>query len=203
MVAEPWILKMGNQVSSNLKHALLSSSTFEEIISFQIPTHRQNPEEDRQHSLLRDRQCHVQDRPPPQVLHQLRDLKLKNEILKFRKKIAGNGAVLNLQMVVLLLEGKDCNFTSICYCVPPSNHFMLVGKEEVKSDHDECKTNEDFPSIDPTTIAAATESFSVANKLGRGGFGSVYKGVFYNGNTVKRLRSILVKELKSLAMKSC
>ncbi|KAM1762624.1 hypothetical protein ACFX12_005245 [Malus domestica] len=106
-------------------------------------------------------------------------------------------------MVVLLLEGKDCNFTSICYCVPPSNHFMLVGKEEVKSDHDECKTNEDFPSIDPTTIAAATESFSVANKLGRGGFGSVYKGVFYNGNTVKRLRSILVKESKSLAMKSC
>ncbi|KAM1235674.1 hypothetical protein ACFX2J_005106 [Malus domestica] len=112
---------------------------------------------------------------------------------------------LNLQMVVLLLEGKDCNFTSICYCVPPSNHFMLVGKEEVKSDHDECKTNEDFPSIDPTTIAAATESFSVANKLGRGGFGSVYKGVFYNGNkvAVKRLRSILVKESKSLAMKSC
>nr|XP_028966260.1 cysteine-rich receptor-like protein kinase 10 [Malus domestica] len=54
------------------------------------------------------------------------------------------GNQLNLQMVVLLLEGKDCNFTSICYCVPPSNHFMLVGKEEVKSDHDECKTNEDF-----------------------------------------------------------
>ncbi|KAB2634470.1 hypothetical protein D8674_038306 [Pyrus ussuriensis x Pyrus communis] len=76
MVAKPWILKMGNQVSSNLKHALLCSSTLEEIIIFQIASRCQNPEADRRHSLLRGHQCHVQDRPPPRVPHRLRDLEV-------------------------------------------------------------------------------------------------------------------------------
>lgn len=33
----------------------------------------------------------------------------------------------------------------------------------------------DLPLFDLTTIAAATNNFSDANKLGEGGFGSVYK----------------------------
>ena len=35
--------------------------------------------------------------------------------------------------------------------------------------------NSDLPLFDLIDIAAATENFSDANKLGQGGFGSVYK----------------------------
>ncbi|KAK3433295.1 hypothetical protein EUGRSUZ_D00886 [Eucalyptus grandis] len=49
--------------------------------------------------------------------------------------------------------------------------------------------NRDVPLYDLSTIASATNNFSVLNKLGQGGFGSVYKGVMDNGTeiAVKRL----------------
>ena len=37
--------------------------------------------------------------------------------------------------------------------------------------------NSDLPFFDLSSIAAATDNFSPANKLGQGGFGSVYKVV--------------------------
>ncbi|KAL6198024.1 hypothetical protein ACLB2K_027816 [Fragaria x ananassa] len=54
---------------------------------------------------------------------------------------------------------------------------------------DESSISSDLPFFDLTTIAEATNSFSAANKLGTGGFGSVYKGVLSNGKeiAVKRL----------------
>ncbi|XVF59024.1 hypothetical protein PTKIN_Ptkin07bG0240800 [Pterospermum kingtungense] len=54
---------------------------------------------------------------------------------------------------------------------------------------DESRRNADFPFFDLKTIAAATNNFSSDNKLGRGGFGSVYRGVLFNGEeiAVKRL----------------
>ncbi|XP_028792293.1 G-type lectin S-receptor-like serine/threonine-protein kinase At1g11410 [Neltuma alba] len=47
----------------------------------------------------------------------------------------------------------------------------------------------DLSLFDLSDIIAATENFSDANKLGHGGFGSVYKGILQNGMTVavKRL----------------
>ncbi|KAJ9168982.1 hypothetical protein P3X46_020454 [Hevea brasiliensis] len=47
----------------------------------------------------------------------------------------------------------------------------------------------DLPCFDLSTIAAATDNFSDANKLGEGGFGSVYKGLLYGEKeiAVKRL----------------
>ena len=36
-------------------------------------------------------------------------------------------------------------------------------------------SSEDLPFMDLTTISAATENFSENNKLGEGGFGTVYK----------------------------
>jgi hypothetical protein len=35
--------------------------------------------------------------------------------------------------------------------------------------------NSNLPFFDLSSIAAATDNFSIANKLGEGGFGSVYK----------------------------
>ena len=45
--------------------------------------------------------------------------------------------------------------------------------ESTSSDHQ-------LPFFDLNTIAAATDNFSIDNKLGEGGFGSVYKVIIYN-----------------------
>ncbi|KAI4323370.1 hypothetical protein L6164_022983 [Bauhinia variegata] len=47
----------------------------------------------------------------------------------------------------------------------------------------------DIPLLDLSTIAMATENFSIKNKIGQGGFGSVYRGRLPNGQqiAVKRL----------------
>nr|POE84963.1 g-type lectin s-receptor-like serine/threonine-protein kinase [Quercus suber] len=49
--------------------------------------------------------------------------------------------------------------------------------------------NSDLPLFELSTIVAATDNFSIANKLGEGGFGSVYKGLLHNGMeiAIKRL----------------
>ncbi|KAK1582116.1 hypothetical protein Q3G72_011984 [Acer saccharum] len=48
---------------------------------------------------------------------------------------------------------------------------------------------EEVPLIDMSTIAAATNNFSQANMIGKGGFGPVYKGNLSTGQeiAVKRL----------------
>ncbi|EXC29554.1 G-type lectin S-receptor-like serine/threonine-protein kinase RKS1 [Morus notabilis] len=54
---------------------------------------------------------------------------------------------------------------------------------------DDSISDSDVPLFDLHTIAVATSNFSVDNKLGQGGFGSVYKGMLSNGKeiAVKRL----------------
>ncbi|KAJ6925640.1 G-type lectin S-receptor-like serine/threonine-protein kinase [Populus alba x Populus x berolinensis] len=54
---------------------------------------------------------------------------------------------------------------------------------------EEGTTSSDLPLFDLSVIAAATNNFSGANKLGEGGFGSVYKGLLHDGKeiAVKRL----------------
>lgn len=44
---------------------------------------------------------------------------------------------------------------------------------------DESRINSELPFFDLSTIAAATNNFSFSNKLGAGGFGSVYKVVAF------------------------
>ncbi|XP_059459125.1 G-type lectin S-receptor-like serine/threonine-protein kinase RKS1 [Corylus avellana] len=61
--------------------------------------------------------------------------------------------------------------------------------DESSRELDESTRNSDLPFFDLSIIVAATDNFSVANKLGEGGFGSVYKGLLDNQKdiAVKRL----------------
>ncbi|MBA0766164.1 hypothetical protein Gotri_015231, partial [Gossypium trilobum] len=67
-------------------------------------------------------------------------------------------------------------------------------KELMESSHLEGKdgTGIDVPFFDFESILAATDNFSDENKLGRGGFGPVYKGKFPGGQeiAIKRLASV-------------
>ncbi|KAK4576584.1 hypothetical protein RGQ29_027216 [Quercus rubra] len=58
-----------------------------------------------------------------------------------------------------------------------------------RRDFDGTRRNSNLPLFDLRTIIAATDNFSIANKLGQGGFGPVYKGLLQNGIeiAVKRL----------------
>ena len=50
-----------------------------------------------------------------------------------------------------------------------------------KNELDESRSSDhQLPFFDLNTIAAATDNFSIDNKLGEGGFGPVYKVIIYN-----------------------
>ncbi|KAM3749507.1 hypothetical protein ACB098_05G190700 [Castanea mollissima] len=58
-----------------------------------------------------------------------------------------------------------------------------------RRDLDGTRRNSNLPLLDLRIIIAATDNFSITNKLGQGGFGPVYKGLLQNGMeiAVKRL----------------
>ncbi|KAL4628571.1 hypothetical protein ACB092_05G249000 [Castanea dentata] len=75
---------------------------------------------------------------------------------------------------------------SVCICV-----YLRVSSPREKAAEN---IDDEIPSVESlqfnfSTISAATDDFSEANKLGQGGFGAVYKGTLYNGQdvAVKRL----------------
>ncbi|KAG5246811.1 G-type lectin S-receptor serine/threonine-protein kinase [Salix suchowensis] len=65
----------------------------------------------------------------------------------------------------------------------------LTNFEEQKKEDFEESSSSKLPVFDIKTITSATENFSFGNKLGQGGFGSVYKGRLPHGQdiAVKRL----------------
>ncbi|XP_016648538.1 PREDICTED: putative receptor-like protein kinase At4g00960 isoform X1 [Prunus mume] len=92
-------------------------------------------------------------------------------------------------IIVVVLVVFVTIFSSICF-------FFRVKKRRVKLEQDENSEDdsEDVSLVeslqyDFETIRSATDDFSDANKLGRGGFGAVYKGRLLNGQpiAVKRL----------------
>ncbi|XP_028066279.1 G-type lectin S-receptor-like serine/threonine-protein kinase At4g03230 isoform X1 [Camellia sinensis] len=71
----------------------------------------------------------------------------------------------------------------------------LIDSGEFKEDD---RKGIDVPFFDLESVLVATNTFSDANKLGQGGFGPVYKGIFLGGQeiAVKRLSSHSVQGLK-------
>ncbi|KAG5014912.1 hypothetical protein JHK82_020592 [Glycine max] len=67
--------------------------------------------------------------------------------------------------------------------------FRLTFDDSTDLQEFDTTKNSDLPFFELSSIAAATDNFSDANKLGQGGFGSVYKGLLINGMeiAVKRL----------------
>ncbi|GAA0183521.1 transmembrane signal receptor [Lithospermum erythrorhizon] len=76
--------------------------------------------------------------------------------------------------------------------------FYVTGKEE----ENQLRAEEDIgvPSFEFTTLVQATENFSPTNKIGEGGFGSVFKGTLPTGQEieVKRLSKDSLQGLEEL-----
>nr|POE55594.1 g-type lectin s-receptor-like serine/threonine-protein kinase rks1 [Quercus suber] len=73
-----------------------------------------------------------------------------------------------------------------------------------RRDLDGTRRNSNLPLFDLRTIIAATDNFSIANKLSQGGFGPVYKGLLQNGMeiAVKRLSKCSGQGIEQFKMES-
>lgn len=84
----------------------------------------------------------------------------------------------------------------------PKYSFRLSFDDSSNQQEFDSTNNSNLPFFDLSSIAAATDNFSLDNKLGEGGFGSVYKGILSNGMAiaVKRLSKYSgqgIKEFKN------
>ncbi|KAI9078178.1 hypothetical protein K1719_039877 [Acacia pycnantha] len=99
----------------------------------------------------------------------------------------------NTSRTVIIVAASIGTFIAILILV--CVYFVVrKSKRTIEIDQPEPKDDDEITPIDSlqfkfNTIRLATDNFSVANKLGQGGFGSVYKGRLPNGQdiAVKRL----------------
>ncbi|KAM3701569.1 hypothetical protein ACB094_05G183000 [Castanea mollissima] len=73
------------------------------------------------------------------------------------------------------------------FCTVPDQHNADFQHQNFQGRNDQ--QDQEFPYFDFASISAATDNFSDSNKLGEGGFGTVYKGILSDGKqvAVKRL----------------
>ncbi|CAI0406962.1 unnamed protein product [Linum tenue] len=107
----------------------------------------------------------------------------KKELLAIVLSSIGVAFILAISTVYCLRNRKRNGSREATKHVSPTTHYDAE-KENSYEDKDSS-----VPIFDVNDIYAATENFSMANKLGQGGFGSVYKGLLSNGQeiAVKRL----------------
>ncbi|XP_020695847.1 receptor-like serine/threonine-protein kinase SD1-8 [Dendrobium catenatum] len=84
---------------------------------------------------------------------------------------------------------KMMNITGYWRNKPRQLSFDTVITGHLSDDDESRRQNTDLPLFNFETILIATENFSIANKIGEGGFGIVYKGKLVEGQeiAVKRL----------------
>ncbi|KAG6670534.1 hypothetical protein I3843_Q057400 [Carya illinoinensis] len=119
----------------------------------------------------------------------------KNGLLQNRGKLA----ILVVSVAVMLLIVASIVYWFIMrkikekrqnkYIFSDTSAATTFEESSTRRELDGSTRNSDLQFFDLSKIVAATDNFSVSNKLGEGGFGSVYKGCLYNGKeiAVKRL----------------
>ncbi|TVU05265.1 hypothetical protein EJB05_48423, partial [Eragrostis curvula] len=115
--------------------------------------------------------------------------RVQDEIV--RKLTLGNLAA-NLQVTIMLTNIHSAGGAAATAALPPQpqdNAMMDVEEDETLA-WEQLRTLE-FTFYDLPQLLEATSNFSEENKIGEGGFGSVYKGQFPDGTeiAVKRLAS--------------
>ncbi|XP_031398698.1 G-type lectin S-receptor-like serine/threonine-protein kinase At1g11410 isoform X2 [Punica granatum] len=95
------------------------------------------------------------------------------------------GVILVLMIVLFIMKKTQRRTRPLD--TPRTAHFEDESRNMQDLEYDSKKS--DLPLFDLSTVATATNNFSFINKLGQGGFGSVYKGVLDDGKeiAVKRL----------------
>ncbi|XP_057544125.1 G-type lectin S-receptor-like serine/threonine-protein kinase At1g11410 isoform X2 [Amaranthus tricolor] len=105
------------------------------------------------------------------------------ELEKYRKsKVPFSKKKIEAVLIVIMVMA----FTLLVVFMVYWRH--LKKKKEERSlwtiNDEESDLSSDLPFFTRNEIAAATDNFSLANKLGEGGFGSVYKGKLENGQEI-------------------
>ncbi|KAK9092228.1 hypothetical protein Syun_027139 [Stephania yunnanensis] len=101
-------------------------------------------------------------------------------------------------LCVLIVVGFLIFFSAVYYLCKKARKRGLVHRERLRKEilnspsseaYKEANTKFELPIFNLNSVMVATENFSLANKLGEGGFGPVYKGKLPNGCeiAVKRL----------------
>ncbi|XP_022717011.1 G-type lectin S-receptor-like serine/threonine-protein kinase At4g27290 isoform X1 [Durio zibethinus] len=121
------------------------------------------------------------------------------------RELTENGQEIYIRVAASELEGKNerrriafiCMFSiavlilglALVFYLWRMSCGLLTAVPESSSNVKNQKEGLELPLFDFATIACATGNFSTANKLGEGGFGSVYKGILKDGQeiAVKRL----------------
>ncbi|OMP07784.1 hypothetical protein COLO4_07048 [Corchorus olitorius] len=87
----------------------------------------------------------------------------------------------NLLRLMKLLLFQPCNFVKLAFRISPCSLLLLLVLEEKKSSSDSEFGIQNVRFYTYKELRSATEDFSLANKIGEGGFGSVYKGRLKDG----------------------
>ncbi|XP_059640902.1 G-type lectin S-receptor-like serine/threonine-protein kinase At1g11410 isoform X2 [Cornus florida] len=130
------------------------------------------------------------------------------ELAQYSKSKGNHGKKLNVAIMVVSVAVVSFLIIFLAYWFVMKKSKGKRGMGNLSFSENELvesETSTDLPFFDLSTIVAATDNFSSANRLGQGGFGTVYKGRLHNGQeiAVKRLSKNSgqgIKEFKNEVM---